>query len=153
MDIVPKDMPSDGTLRGDHRRHRLACALAETAIFLLPVSDAPSHSANVHQADGTVDEAAYAENLRRPPLLLLRADRPKRLFNTAGFRILQQRRPGCFATLRARKLLRRYHGALDSSAKKANDDQNMDHNCSPLSNAARLVADAGKVPARRPCGP
>lgn len=42
-DIVPKDMPSDGSLRGDHRRHCLACALAERAIFTLPcISDAPT---------------------------------------------------------------------------------------------------------------
>jgi hypothetical protein len=60
-------------------------------------------------------------------LLLLCADRPKRLFDAAGFGILHQRHPGCFATLRARELLHRNHGALDSSAKKADDDQNMDH--------------------------
>ena len=69
------------------------------------------------------------------PASLLHADGPERLVKATGARVLDQFLPGCptlllsffFATLRARKFLCRYHGAIDSP-EPAHDDQNMGHN-------------------------
>ena len=117
MDIVPKGMPLIAPQPDSPRSDVLQRSL--TFPFAVPMGRAI-----------TAPQKCFTQKIpgaRCALLLLLCADRPKRLFDAAGFGILHQRHPGCFATLRARKLLHRYHGALDRSAKKADDDQNMDH--------------------------
>jgi hypothetical protein len=64
----------------------------------------------------------------QPPLSLLRAEGPKRLFDATGLGVINQRQSGCIATLCARKFLCRYRGALDGPAEPADDDENVGHN-------------------------
>jgi hypothetical protein len=81
----------------------------------------------------------------QPPLSLLRAEGPKRLFDAAGLGVINQRQSGCIATLYARKFLCRDRGALDRPAEPADDDENVDHKI--LLTLEVLLAD-GKM---RPC--
>jgi hypothetical protein len=55
------------------------------------------------------------------PASLLHAEGPERLVKATGLGVVDQCLPGSFATLCARKLLCRYHGAIDSP-KPAHDD-------------------------------
>jgi hypothetical protein len=55
---------------------------------------------------------------------LLHAERPERLVNAAGLGAVDQRQPGCFATLCLGKFLGCYHSAI-GDAEPADDDQNV----------------------------
>jgi hypothetical protein len=85
--------------------------------------------AKVHQANAITDEAglcrkSLARRLRPFSYFCVQTGRSVSSMLRA---LLKQRGPGCVAALCAGEFLRRYHGALDSAAEKADDDQNIDH--------------------------
>jgi hypothetical protein len=68
---------------------------------------------------GRRPEACHRDRKIAPSLL--HAEGSKRFVRAPGLGVLNQRQPGCFATLGVRKFLGRYHGAI-GNAEPAEDD-------------------------------
>ena len=82
---------------------------------------------------GWSEQSGFSLSITRPKAIprssisLLQADGPERILEPASLGVLNQRKPGCLATLCTREFLGRYGGAIYRPTEPADDNQDIAH--------------------------